>query len=189
MRVITGTAKGKPLKSLTGRDTRPTGDRIKESIFSVIQFEVENSVVLDLFAGSGQLGIEALSRGAEKAYFVDNNAKAISIIRENLEYTGFDEVSVSKLPYNAFLRMVQDNFDIAFLDPPYEKGIIAKALPLLIPKMSNDSVIVCEHEKRLCLPEQVDGFYIDKVCEYGSMSITIYRNGKTNEDCDLSGEL
>jgi len=179
MRIITGTAKGKPLISLSGKDTRPTGDKIKESIFSVIQFEVADSVVLDLFAGSGQLGIEALSRGAKKAYFADINAKAVEIVKANLEYTQLEEnARVDKLPYNAFLRLCKDCFDIAFLDPPYERGLIEKALPLVIPKMNQNSVIICEHEKRLQLPETIGDFTIVKTYEHGSIAVTIMRNNQ-----------
>ena len=176
MRVITGTAKGKPLKSIDGRDTRPTTDKVKEAMFSAIQFEVEDSVVLDLFAGSGQLGIEVLSRGAKKAYFADNNAKAIAIINDNLQYTRLlDKARVDKLPYNAYLRLFKDKIDIAFIDPPYNKGIIEKVMPALIPHMNDDSVIICEHEKELQLPEQFDNFSLDKQYNYGSLTVTIFR--------------
>jgi 16S rRNA (guanine(966)-N(2))-methyltransferase RsmD len=177
MRVITGIAKGKPLHSLSGKDTRPTGDKIKESMFSVIQFEVDGAVVLDLFAGSGQLGIEALSRGAGKAYFADINAKAVEIIKANLEYTGLEGAArVDKLPFEAFLRLCKDTFDIAFVDPPYERGLAEKALLLLVPKMRETGVIICEHEKRLALPQKVGSFAIERVYEYGSVNVTIMRN-------------
>jgi 16S rRNA (guanine(966)-N(2))-methyltransferase RsmD len=190
MRVITGIAKGKPLHSLSGKDTRPTGDKIKESIFSIIQFKVQDAIVLDLFAGSGQLGIEALSRGAKKAYFADINGQAVEIVKANLEYTRLEDSSrVDKLPYDAFLRLCKDTFDIAFIDPPYEKGLIEKALPLLAPKMNKDSVIICEHEKRLQLPETIEDFTIDKIYEHGSVTVTILRNGHNNENCHLPREL
>ena len=189
MRVITGTAKGVNLNALSGTDTRPTSDKVKEAMFSAIQFDVEGAVVLDLFAGSGQLGIEALSRGAKKAYFVDNNSKAIAIIEENLNKTGLSNRQlhrVDRLPHNAFLRMVKENFDIAFLDPPYEKGFLEKTLPSVALKMNPNGIIVCEHEKKLKLQEQVvctcdengvKSFIVEKVYEYGFMSVTIYRGG------------
>jgi 16S rRNA (guanine(966)-N(2))-methyltransferase RsmD len=181
LRVITGTAKGKPLKSIASKGTRPTSDKIKEAIFSVITFmvDIEGAVVLDLFAGTGQLGIEALSRGAEMAYFADNNPKAVAVIRENLEYTKLaDRSRVDRLPYNAFLRLCKAKFDVAFIDPPYGKGIIENLLPILVQKMNSSenlsSVIVCEHEKELCLPEKVDGFEVSQVYNYGSKNVTIY---------------
>jgi 16S rRNA (guanine(966)-N(2))-methyltransferase RsmD len=181
MRVITGTAKGVNLTALSGVETRPTADKVKEAMFSAVQFALEGAVVLDLFAGSGQLGIEALSRGAGKAYFADNNPQAVAIIKGNLEKAQFFNSQCSRVdrkPYTAFLRLVKDKFDIAFLDPPYERGIIEKVLPLLVPKMNGanpDAKIICEHEKRLCLPEKVDAFEIEKVYHYGSVSLTIYR--------------
>jgi len=180
MRVITGTARSRTLKTLTGKDTRPTSAQIKESMFSAIQFKVEGAVVLDLFAGSGQLGIEALSRGAETVFFTDNNMKAVTIIKENLKHTQLSEkAKVYRKPHKAFLRLVRDEFDIAFLDPPYSKGLIEKTFPILIPKMKPNSVIVCEHEKELTLPDLVEGFKIYKIYNYGSISLTIYRNGNT----------
>jgi 16S rRNA (guanine(966)-N(2))-methyltransferase RsmD len=176
MRVITGTAKGKPLKSLEGRDTRPTAAPMKETMFSAVQFDVEGAVVLDLFAGSGQLGIEALSRGAKFAYFADINRAAVEVVKDNLEYTRLSERAfVKQLPFAAFLRLLKEKADIAFLDPPYGKGLIAKAMAGLVPKMAAGGIIVCEHEKELCLPEKVDAFAIDRVYQHGSLSITVYR--------------
>ncbi|MDR0198082.1 MAG: 16S rRNA (guanine(966)-N(2))-methyltransferase RsmD [Oscillospiraceae bacterium] len=194
MRIITGTAKGKRLKSPKGLNTRPTADILKEVMFSAIQFDVENAVVLDLFAGSGQLGMEALSRGAKKAYFTDLSREAVAVIRENLRVVGFsDRAAVARLPAEAFLRTVKETFGIAFLDPPYEKDIIRKILSPLILKMSENGVIVCEHEKNLKLPEREGGFKIDRVYGHGFKSVTIYRpefrRSPENENCHLSGEL
>lgn len=176
MRIITGTAKGKKLLAPDGLDTRPTTDAVKEAMFSSIQFEIRDKVVLDLFAGSGQLGIEALSRGAKKAYFTDISAKAVEVVRLNLEKAGFtDRAEVRKLPDSAFLRSENAVFDIAFLDPPYGKGHIQKAMKKLLPKMNADGVIVCEHERELILPETAGGFSVDKVYRRGGTSITVYR--------------
>ncbi|MCL1904404.1 MAG: 16S rRNA (guanine(966)-N(2))-methyltransferase RsmD [Oscillospiraceae bacterium] len=186
MRVITGAVKGVSLHALTGESTRPTSDKVKEAMFSAIQFDVEGAIVLDLFAGSGQLGIEALSRGAKKAYFADNNPKAVALINENLKKTGFDPTlsdspsRVDKLPYAAFLRLVKDEFDIVFLDPPYKRGIIGKVFPLLLPKMKHDTsgekkgIIICEHESELLLPDEVYGYKAAKTYRYGSVGLTIY---------------
>jgi len=176
MRIITGSAKGKKLIAPEGLDTRPTTDSVKEAMFSAVQFEIRDRVVLDLFAGSGQLGIEALSRGAKKAYFADISAKAVEVIRLNLEKAELsDKAEVKRLPDSAFLRTASETFDIAFLDPPYGKGHIQKAMKKLIEKMSAGGVIVCEHEKELVLPETAGSFEVDKVYRHGGTSITVYR--------------
>ena len=175
MRIITGTAKGKTLKSLNGLDTRPTTDKVKEAMFSAVQFDVEDADVLDLFAGSGQLGIESLSHGARKVFFNDSSAAAVGIIKENLTVVRdfADKSEVYRLPYDAFLRMVKTSFDIAFIDPPYSKGIIGKVLPPLTAKMNPGGVIICEHESGLEFPEKVGDFGIDRSYVYGSVTVTI----------------
>ena len=118
MRVITGTARGRRLKELEGLETRPTTDRVKEGVFNIIQFDIEGRRVLDLFAGTGQLGIEALSRGAASAVFVDQRRDAASIIRENLKLTGLsDRARVVNGEAMAFLSSQRERFDLIFLDP------------------------------------------------------------------------
>ncbi len=177
MRVITGTARGRRLKTLDGSDiVRPTADKVKEAMFSIVQFDLEDAVVLDLFAGSGQLGIEALSRGAAKAYFVDSSPASIGVIRENLQHTGLEENAVVvNMPNSAFLRTTPAKFDIAFLDPPYGKKLIQRSLPALTERMSDGGIIVCEHESDCRLPESENGFSISKVYGYGKISLTVYR--------------
>lgn len=185
MRVITGTARGRKLITVEGADlVRPTTDRVKEAIFSAIQFEIAGAVVVDLFAGSGQLGIEALSRGASECHFVDNAAQSIRAVRENIEHCGFGGVSkVHQMPFSAFLKSVRDGaFDIALLDPPYERKIIQKALPILIPKMSESGVIVCEHESGCVLPKNEGGFELVKLLRHGNISLSIYRKPTTEEE-------
>lgn len=183
MRVITGTARGMRLKSPEGMDIRPTAEKIKESMFSIVQFDLEDAVVLDLFAGSGQLGIEALSRGASKAYFVDNSATSIGIVRENLRHTKLEENAVvCNMPNSAFLRTTPAKFDIAFLDPPYSKKLIQRSLPALTEKMSENGIIVCEHEKECRLPEEENGFKISKTYHYGQISLTVYRRIEVTEE-------
>ncbi|MCM1333962.1 MAG: 16S rRNA (guanine(966)-N(2))-methyltransferase RsmD [Bacteroides sp.] len=182
MRVITGSAKGRRLKTAEGREVRPTAEKIKEAMFSMIQFELEGAVVLDLFAGSGQLGIEALSRGAKKAYFADNSAASIALVRDNLAHTGFtDRAEVCHMPNAAFLKGTAACFDVAFLDPPYEKNLIARSLPALTERMSESGVIVCEHERGCRLPEEENGFRIAKSRDHGKTGITVYRRiGETD---------
>lgn len=122
MRVITGTAKGRRLETLEGEDVRPTTERIKEAVFSIIQFEIMGHTFLDLFAGSGQMGIEAISRGASSAYFVDASKKSLDVVKKNISSVKFDkEAKVFAMDYRSFLSMNTVEFDIAFLDPPYKK--------------------------------------------------------------------
>ena len=132
--------------------------------------------VLDLFAGSGQLGIEALSRGAAECYFADSAAQSINVVRQNVEHTGFAEQShIVNMPFSAFLKSARVKFDIALLDPPYERRLIQKALPLLIPNMNDGGVILCEHEKECVLPHSEGDWEIVKVLRHGSTSVSIYR--------------
>lgn len=156
MRVITGSARGRKLVTVEGTEiVRPTADSVKEAIFSAIQFEIEGRTVLDLFAGSGQLGIEALSRGAAECWFVDSAAQSIRAVRENVAATGFeDKAHIMSMPFSAFLKSTNATFDVAVLDPPYNRDLLRKALPLLVPKMSERGVIVCEHEKECVLPRE-----------------------------------
>lgn len=176
MRVITGDARGRKLKAPEGIDVRPTKDGVKEAMFSAIQFEITGAVVLDLFAGSGQLGIEALSRGAKRAVFVDSSRESIDFVVENLETVGYSDMArVVNMPNNAFLRGCTDTFDIAFLDPPYSKNLIQKSLPALTELMSESGIIVCEHEYGCRLPETVNGFYKAREKKHGITGLTIYR--------------
>ena len=176
MRVITGTARGRKLNTLEGRDVRPTTDQVKEAMFSIIQFEVEGAAVLDLFAGSGQLGIEALSRGARLAVFVEQNRKAQEMVRQNLQTTKLAERSrVTAMDAIAYLQGCRDTFDIALLDPPYHSGLLEKALPLLTPKMSEGGVILCESALDEALPQTVGEFQIKKEYRYGKIKLTAYR--------------
>ncbi len=184
MRVITGEAKGRKLITVEGTDVvRPTGERVKEAIFSAVQFEIEGSVVLDLFAGSGQLGIEAISRGARKCVFVDSAAVSINTIKQNLESTGLsDRAAVVHMPFTAFLKSAKDTFDIAFLDPPYRYKLVQKALPVLCEKMADNGVIVCEHEKECVLPSKVGKFTLVKLLTHGTVSVSIYRQVDEEEE-------
>ncbi len=176
MRVITGSARGKKLKTLDGLDVRPTSEKVKESIFSIIQFELEGAKFLDLFAGSGQMGIEALSRGAEMCVFVDSSRESQGIIKENLQNTGlFQKSRVVAMDSLAFLERTTDVFDIAFLDPPYNKGFLQKALPKIVEKIKSHGIIICEHEKNDILPDEVGDFKVYRTYSYGRISLTTYR--------------
>lgn len=176
MRVITGSARGTRLEAPAGESTRPTSDMAKEAIFSILQFELEQAVVLDLFAGSGQLGIEALSRGAKTAVFVDTSREAQEIIRRNLAQTKLSAASrVAAMDAKAFLAGTAERFDMAFLDPPYGQDLIGQVLPLLAEKMRGTGVIVCETERNETLPESAGEFQVHRVYRYGKAKITTYR--------------
>ena len=132
MRVITGTAKGRVLETLSGDDVRPTTAKIKESVFSMIQFQIQGRNFLDLFAGSGQMGIEALSRGAASATFVETRRQAVATVKKNLQTTNLSEnAQVFNMDCISFLSMKKGEYDIAFLDPPYKTGLLQKAMELL----------------------------------------------------------
>lgn len=176
MRIITGSARGRKLISPDGRDVRPTPERVKEALFSALQFDIEGRRILDLFAGSGQLGLEALSRGAESAVFVDSSADSVNIVKKNIEACGFADVSrVYNKDYSAFTALCRDRFDIAFLDPPYKAGLLEPALNSVCGLMSDYGVIVCEHPDEVKLPETVNGFSVSKVYRYGKIYMTLYR--------------
>ena len=184
MRVITGTARGRKLAAPEGLDTRPTTDKVKEAICSALQFEFSSAKVLDLFAGSGQMAIEALSRGAKCAVLTDRDQRAVSCISQNIKACGFSEIAtVYKTDALAYLQRCTERFDIAFLDPPYGKGILPEILPVLAKIMSENGIIVCEHEPDLKLPEQILDFHLQKQKKYGKITVSIYRIPES-EDAD-----
>lgn len=183
MRVITGSARGKKLKTLDGMDVRPTSDKVKEAIFSIIQFDVPSASVLDLFAGSGQLGIEALSRGASHCVFVDKSRDSIRVVRENVENTGFSkQARILNMDSIDYLKTAKSGLDIALLDPPYRQNLCLTALPLLCPKMNDGGIVVCEHEKETVLPDEVDEFKVMKRYRYGNISLTTYMKNPPSDD-------
>lgn len=176
MRVITGIARGRRLVTLEGDDVRPTTDKVKEALFSAIQFEIEGRRVLDLFAGSGQLGIEALSRGAKNAVFVDLSKKSADIVRQNLETTGFTKSAVVlNTDSIAFLRTRAEKYDIAFLDPPYRTGLLQKALENIPRVMSDSGIIVAECPTDEEFPESAGDFLKMKEYKYGKIKLAVYR--------------
>ena len=178
MRVITGTARGRRLKEPVGLETRPTADRVKEAIFSSIQFEVEGRKVLDLFGGTGQMGIEALSRGAAHCTFVDLQKQAVAIIRENVNSTGFaDQSTVIQGDALAYLSRCREKFDLIFLDPPYESGLLEKAMELIttIDIVSENGIIVCENGSKSGWPMVEEPYRMQKEYRYGKIRTALYR--------------
>ena len=178
MRVITGIARGRRLKEPVGMETRPTADRVKEAIFSSIQFEVEGRKVLDLFGGTGQMGIEALSRGATHCTFVDLQKQAVAIIRENVNSTGFaDQSTVIQGDALAFLSRCREKFDLIFLDPPYDSGLLEKAMELIatIDIVSENGIIVCENGSNSVWPVVAEPYQMQKEYRYGKIRTALYR--------------
>lgn len=177
MRVITGIARGKRLKTLEGQNVRPTTEKVKESVFNIIQFDIEGRLFLDLFAGSGQMGIEALSRGAKGAVFVDNCRDSINVIKANLNNTDLiDKANVINTDSLAFIAREQtEKFDLAFLDPPYGTGILQSALPLTALQMKKTGIIICERPINEEIPEKIHGFVLDRNYHYGKIVVSTYR--------------
>lgn len=183
MRVITGLARGRRLETLPGEATRPTSEKVKESLFSAIQFDIEGRRVLDLFAGSGQLGIEALSRGASGCVFVDKNTDAVKIIRQNLQNTGLSSAAqVLGTDALSYLTRPGDRFDLVFLDPPYAAELLLPALHKVAPLVNDGGIIVCETDEGVELPERVDRFAVARTYRFGRIHIWLYRYDIGGED-------
>lgn len=183
MRVITGIARGRKLKELPGLETRPTTDKVKESVFNIVQFDIEGRRVLDLFAGTGQMGIEALSRGAAFCTFVDLRKEAAAVVRENLAHTKLDEhARVIQGDYMAFLTGCREKFDLVFLDPPYNTGMLEKALETIakIDIMTENGIIVCESAAEAVLPELEGPYEQGRSYRYGKIKLTLYHRVNGN---------
>ena len=175
MRVISGCARGHKLVSSEGTDTRPTSDRVKESVFNIICPQIPDARVLDLFAGSAALGIEALSRGAQSAVFVEKAPAAIKVIEKNLTDTRLAEkAEIKRCGYEEFLRKTDKIFDIVFVDPPYKSGFYATALSILAERniIACGGIVVCEHEYDIAVP-CVSGYKIYRERKYGRTCITL----------------
>lgn len=176
MRVISGEKRGKRLISLEGDSVRPTTDRVKESLFSIIQFDLPGAKFLDLFAGSGQIAVEALSRGAGFAYLVDSSNKSIKVCAENVKACSYEEkTKLVSMKSDEFLKNTSEMFDVAFLDPPYHFGLLEENLMLLGEKMNKNGIIICEHPFSLPLPNVVGELSQYKSYKYGKIALTVYR--------------
>ena len=169
MRIITGTARGTKLQTLEGEATRPTSERTKESVFSMLQFDIEGRRVLDLFGGSGQMGLEALSRGAASATIVDQSADAVKIIKANAQKTKlFDRCVILTKDYKAYLKGTKEKFDIIFLDPPYDSNMLSEAMRIILEQdmLNYMGVIVLESGS-------------DDIPEYGNLTMRRhYKSGR-----------
>ncbi len=184
MRVITGTARGRRLRELEGMETRPTTDRVKEGMFNSIQFDVEGRRVLDLFAGTGQLGIEALSRGAASAVFVEQRRDAAQLIRENLKVTGFTgRARVVQGDAFQFLETCGEQFDLIFIDPPYAAGLWENAINAIsrFDILANYGIILCEAPVEREMPVPAPPYTLHRVYRYGRIKVTTYHREEGEE--------
>ena len=178
MRVVAGKARGTVLKTPDGLKTRPTADRVKEAVFSIIQFDLPGKKVLDLFGGTGQLGIEALSRGASHCTFIDESSTACKLIKENLARTGLAKQStVLQSDYQKFLMKCDQKFDIIILDPPYAENFLENSLKLIteIDILQSGGIIVTERPLEKVLSFELEGFSRSKEYKYGKTVITLFR--------------
>ena len=191
MRVITGSARGTRLEAPPGLSTRPTSEMCKEAVFSILHFELAEARVLDLFAGSGQMGIEALSRGAKSCVFVDSARPAQTAIRRNLAAAKLaGRAQVVGMEAEAFLQTNPGPFEIALLDPPYGQQLCQALLPLVAARMSDGGVIVCETGREEELPGQAGEFSLSRTYRYGRAKVSVYRKQQEEEERDAAhGDL
>ena len=184
MRVVSGSCKGKALKAVPGNSTRPTTDKVKEAMFNMIGPYFDGGIGLDLFAGSGGLGIEALSRGLDKMIFVDRDGKAIQTIRDNIHSCGFDDqVEIYRNVAERAIKALKKRdllLDYIFLDPPYQKQQLKELLEFFDEQniVDKKGIIVCEHGSEIHLPEVVGKFVKTKYEKYGIIAISIYLMGE-----------
>lgn len=184
MRVIAGTAKGIQLKTPEGMQTRPTTDRVKEALFSIIQFDLPGASVLDLFGGTGQLGIEAVSRGARSAIEIDSREEACRLIRENVKRAKMDSaIRVIRSDYKMFLQTTQEHFDMIFLDPPYAEVFLEDSLNIIskIDILHPGGIIVAERPIEKDLLFHNPDFSRSKDYKYGKILLTVFQK-KVSED-------
>lgn len=186
LRIITGKAKGKRIETLEGEATRPTSERIKEAVFSSIQFDIENRRVLDLFAGSGQLGLEALSRGASSASFVDSEREAMDVVKKNAKATGFfDECRYMVSDWRNYIRKAsgKDKYDLVFIDPPYSMECCADALARLTSSelLAVGAIVVLESGTEEIDTDSLSDFEVIKSTHYGKktfVNILLYKGSE-----------
>lgn len=179
MRIISGSARGLKLNTPLNNDIRPTTDRVKESMFNIISSQVYDSIVLDLFSGSGALGIESISRGAKEAYFCDKSKESIRVLKSNIEKTRFNEKShIMNQDYKSALKKLSSKkltFDLIFVDPPYYEGLFEDVLKLIDENgvLDEDGIIVVEHDADIKM-EDVGKLHIYKEKKYGITMLTFY---------------
>ena len=177
MRIITGDFKGRRLEMPENYNIIPTTEKVKEAVFSIIAGNLEDAVCVDLFAGTGNLGLEALSRGAKKCYFGDNSRESINLIKNNVKMCRAEDKSVIIAgDYSKILGRINEKVDIFFLDPPYKDGLYENCLEIIdsLDLLSEEGIIVAEHGVRDYVPETVGSLEIIKERKYGKIMVTIY---------------
>ena len=177
MRIIAGFYKGRRLYTPNDRNIRPTTDKVKEAIFSMIAPNIEDAVAVDLFAGTGNLGLEALSRGAAHCYFGDNSRESINLIKQNIVYCNASNVStIYAGDYAKVLEKIKQKADVIFLDPPYREGLMLDCLSKIteLDLLAEDGIIIAEHGAKEDLPEKIYGLVKQKEKKYGTITISIY---------------
>ena len=174
MRVITGKVRGRKLQTPSSYDIRPTADNVKEALFNILQFDVEGRRVLDLFAGTGQLGIECLSRGAAEVTFVDKDRRAAGIVRDNLKICGFDAevIQMDALKYLSGCGQ----YDLIFVDPPYDSGLYAPVLQIInsVDILSDGGIIICETRRETALPNMIAPYQKGREYVYGKVELCLF---------------
>ncbi len=181
MRIVAGDFKGRKLETPAGNEIRPTSEKVKEAVFSMLSAKLPGAICVDLFAGTGSLGLEALSRGAEKCYFGDHARPAIEIVRRNVAHCKAEEWSVVYFgDYEQVLRKIHEPVDIFFLDPPYRQGLYEDCFALIdeLQLLAEDGVIVAEHSTDDAFPDVLGAFVKSKDRRYGSMTISVYRRAE-----------
>lgn len=180
MRIITGEYKGRRLISPENDDIRPTSDKVKEALFSMIAFDLEEAVCVDLFAGTGNLGLEALSRGAAKCYFCDNSKEALGMIRKNIAHCKADQKAVV-LPgdFRKGIGRIKEQADFIFADPPYDSGLYDKVFEAVDESglLKDEGLIIAEHWHTMDMADQIYGFIKIKERKYGHIILSLYRKG------------
>ena len=184
MRIITGTLKGRRLEALPGDRVRPTSDKVKEAIFSMVEGYYQNGVAVDLFCGTGNLGLEALSRGAERVYFADRAKESLDLTRRNIEHCGVKEQCVClQGEWQRTLARIPRGVDLFLLDPPYKAGILEDCIREIDAKelLTEDGLVVAEHGADVKLPESIGGLEAVKTRTYGKIAVTIYARAEEQD--------
>lgn len=185
MRIITGEYRGRKLETPIGNNVRPTSDKVKESIFNLLMSNTYGSIFVDLFAGTGGLGLEALSRGAEKCYFCDNSRESLNLIKTNITKCGAQDRSVVVAgDFTKALSRIKEQADVFLLDPPYKAGLYEKCLNLIdsLDLLSDDGIIIAEHGKHDAVPENAGNLIKTREKRYGTIMLSIYRKDKSQAD-------
>ena len=182
MRIITGKLRGRKLKPPKNFDIRPTSDRVKEAIFSILDPYInENTIVADLFCGTGNLGLEALSRGAKRVYFSDVSRESIALAKENIIACDIgDQAVILAGDFKQNIRRISESVDIMLLDPPYSSRLLLQSLQTISESdvLKEEGIILCEHSSKEQLPEDVGNLHFLKIRKYGSVSVTLYQKTK-----------